>query len=709
MLLKNQSLFWKMFIPLLFTFSIVMLGLLWYIPSSTKANAEQEAINMAQSTVQQYKQIRSYYTKNVVKKVLAGSSLKPSIEHKDNPNAIPLPATMIHDLSAGMEEGGIGLSLYSKFPFPNRKDRQLADFQKKAWDELSDKGNKFYSVSTELNGQPVVRVAVPDRMTSEVCVNCHNSHPQTPKNNWRIGDLRGVLEVVVPIKTQLSAGAALGYRIVAVLIGSFIVIGFVLSVVFKRTVRDKLLSVNQTITSIAAGDFTQRIETEGKDEISVTANVINGFVSELQIAIDEINKVMSALANGDLRERVKVELQGDLASLKDATNNSLDSVEVAMSALGVVAGALGEGRFDQRMEGELKGEFQHIQVSINGAMDEVERAISEINRVMSKVADNDLSDRITTQLKGDLDRLKQAINQSIHKLGDTLLQIATNSNQVAAASGETSNAIGQISDGAQNQLHAMSQVATAVSQSGQAASDVARDTTQASICAKDSFDLVTQGQDKVEQMVEVVNGISQNSTKISKITDVISAIANQTNMLSLNAAIEAARAGEHGAGFAVVAEEVRKLAEHSASSAQNISELVNLAVKEAGNAVDTANEVRDDMDVILKSSADMDDMLRRVAAAMEQQSASTQEISSNVDSMKRVAENNAAASEEITATVIEVSRLADDVRKQVDNFALSQDGSQDSCNQQIAQYELRDRRDVNGTNPINPKWERRSY
>jgi len=708
MVLKNLSLFWKMFIPMLFVFALVMLVLSWYIPASTRANAEQEAINMAQSTVQQYKQMRSYYTKNVVKKVLAGSQLKPSIEHVGNPNAIPLPATMIHDLSAEMGKGNVSLSLYSAFPFPNRKDRQLDSFQQEAWKRLSKQENKFYSASTELDGQPVVRVAVPDRMGSQVCVGCHNSRPDTPKNDWKLGDLRGVLEVMVPIKSQLAAGASLAYSIVAVLLGAFILVGIVLALVFKRTVRDKLQSFNQTITLIASGDLKQRVEEDGQDEIAVTGKVLNGFVTKLQSAIKDINASMSALAKGDLGKRVEVELEGDLDLLKIATNNSLDSVEQAMSAISTVTAALVEGDFAQRMEGNFSGEFQVIQGSVNDSMAELERAMNEINRVMAQIANNNLSDRITVELKGELEVLKQAVNQTVTELGRTLTQIATNANQVAAASGETSTAIGQISDGAQNQLHAMSQVATALTQSGQAVSEVASDTAQASLGSQHSVDLVTGGQEKVAQMVGVVNVIAQNSTKINKITEVIGSIANQTNMLSLNAAIEAARAGEHGAGFAVVAEEVRKLAEHSANSAQEITALVDEAVREAGNAVNTADEVSNDMAAILKSSGEIDDMLRRVASAMEQQSATTQEITSNVDSMKRVAENNAAASEEITATVVEVSRLADSVRGQVSNFQLGGQGANTLLDDQTPVSEFADRRVEQNSQKLDSHWERRN-
>jgi hypothetical protein len=100
----------------------------------------------------------------------------------------PLPATLIHDLSNLLSEKDTTVGLYSKYPFPNRKDRQLDEFQQQAWDYLSANPAATFSRNEVRNGKHIVRVAVADSMTVQACVNCHNSHPASPKKDWKLGD-----------------------------------------------------------------------------------------------------------------------------------------------------------------------------------------------------------------------------------------------------------------------------------------------------------------------------------------------------------------------------------------------------------------------------------------------------------------------------------------------------------------------------------------
>jgi methyl-accepting chemotaxis protein len=449
---------------------------------------------------------------------------------------------------------------------------------------------------------------------------------------------------------------------------STVLIAMVLSWLVVNAITRPVRIMQNTISEIeGSGDYSRRVDYQSADEAGQMACAFNSMMSSLQSALSNTNQVMGAVAKGDFSRRVSVEARGDLAELKSSVNGSVDKLELTMSALSDVMQALREGNFDKRIDAKVEGEFK---LTVDQAMQAMQAMLGDIGQVMNGVSQGDLTGRVRAEGRGDLAKLKDAINASLDGLSSALKTINDNTRQVAAAANQSSTAIGQISDGAQNQMHAISQVATAVRQTAVSVTDVTSNTEAASRKSQESVAIVRDGKYKMERMVEVVNSISANSEKINKITEVIEGIANKTNLLSLNAAIEAARAGEHGRGFAVVAEEVGKLAANSASSTQEIAHLVQQAVADANRAIETVKELASDMERIESGSVEADGMLQRISAALEQQSAAVQEINANVSNLNQIGQSNAAASEEITATVVELAKIADNTRRVVGNFRI---------------------------------------
>ncbi|MFZ4503227.1 MAG: methyl-accepting chemotaxis protein [Methylovulum sp.] len=431
-----------------------------------------------------------------------------------------------------------------------------------------------------------------------------------------------------------------------------------------------LQKIQQGMQRFDSGEIAARIDYYGEDELGKISQLFNRNADMVETSLGDISQTVSAMAVGDFSRRVVATMNGDFDTVKTSVNSSVESIKITMNALNELMAALSSGSFDCAVNVNVSGDYKLAVDNSLLAMRSLQLMIDEVGKVMNAVAQGDLTQRVFTEGQGDLSKLKDNINVSLEGLVQAMRIINDNTRQVASAANQSSSAIGQISDGAQNQMHAISQVATAVRQTATSVTDVANNTEAASKNSQESVGIVRDGKLKMERMVDVVNSIAVNSEKINKITEVIEKIANKTNLLSLNAAIEAARAGEHGRGFAVVAEEVGKLAASSAESTQEIAYLVQQAVTDANRAVASVREVSVDMDKIEQGAVQTEGMLQRISAALEEQSSAVHEINANVVNLNKIAENNAAASEQITATVIELSRIADTTRKAVDKFSV---------------------------------------
>ena len=346
-IVRFSSLFWKLALPVLGIGCVILATLSFIVPGQLKQNTIDTAIHEAEKTVQQFKTVRAYYTNNVVKSVLSSDDIRPSISHKDDATAIPLPATMIHDLSELMAQEGTLLNLYSKFPFPNRSDRKLDSFQQEAWDFLNKNPDATFSREEVDGDKTYLRVAVADKMVGEACVNCHNNHGATPKTGWKLGDVRGVLEVKSDIGLQLSNGNNTVMVILGVIAAALILMLVVVAVLFRRTVGLRLMDLANRMKNIATeNDLTRRIEVKGKDEISSMSEYFNLFLNNIHSTVTEVANVSSSVADSinELSEMTNVVSQGasrqqeDTSSIASAvTEMSVTSANVNQSASNAVS------------------------------------------------------------------------------------------------------------------------------------------------------------------------------------------------------------------------------------------------------------------------------------------------------------------------------------------------------------------------------------
>jgi methyl-accepting chemotaxis protein len=244
-----------------------------------------------------------------------------------------------------------------------------------------------------------------------------------------------------------------------------------------------------------------------------------------------------------------------------------------------------------------------------------------------------------------LNKMKNNLHGVIQSIASTAVHVASaseelnsTSQQITANSEETSAQANVVSTAAQTVSQNLQTVATGAEEMGASIKEIAKNATEA---AK-----VATGAVKVAETTTLtVSKLGDSSTEIGQVIKVITSIAQQTNLLALNATIEAARAGEAGKGFAVVANEVKELAKETAKATEDISRKIEAIQTDTKAAVDAIASISGVINQI-------NDISSTIATAVEEQNATTNEMSRNVSEA-------AHSSTEITSNIGGVSQAAE--------------------------------------------------
>ncbi len=700
-------------------FPIVILGIIfsivfvWWVPNAVKNNVIEQAVTSAKQVTQQYKVLRGYYVKNIVSPTKQKNAMQFGIDHAQNPNMLPLPATMILDLSKLLEKDGVYISLYSQYPFSNRKDRTLDGFQSKAWKMLQDPKKMMTQIEKDAKGRQIIRVGVADVMSAQGCVDCHNSHPDSPKTDWKIGQTRGVLEVKQDITDELENGVLLGRLVALGVLVMMILVVFVLYLTYQKKVAKKLNIAVKVSRNMSKGKFDTEFSTDGKDEVSLFLNDLQTTQNNVGSTVNECVSVMEKMAEGDFSQRVTANVSGKLAELKEGINSSSKTINGTMSELKKMITNMRDGYFENEVTFNAKGEFHVIMDSLSCAMASVHTSITDISNVMEKMQKGEFTHRVTVEAKGDLLHLKELINNSMDSLEAAILEISNvmsaqaKGNLTQQVQGDFQGALGQLKQAindtskklneivfevisfSHNILEISSQVASgnqdlsrrtseqaeALEATSSSMEEMTATTSQNSESAKEAQKMTEEAISKAETSVAIVNqtmdsmeAISESSDQISDIITLIDSIAFQTNLLALNAAVEAARAGEHGRGFAVVASEVRSLAQKSAEASKEIKALIEdsaVKVNDGSRFVRETSKALEDMN---ESIERMGTIIVNISNSSNEQLLGITQINSAVNSMDEVTQQNTHMVEESTAAAIELKELATKMAKLMSFF-----------------------------------------
>lgn len=178
----------------------------WTVHLREAADLEAKLKQRALSLSTQIMAERKYYTSVVLPRAAElGGSVGEDYQHI--PGRFPLPATFVREVSemTAIARQGYTTNLIS--PWPINKNKGVKDqFQREAFTYLLEKPNGIYYRADTVAGMPVMRFITADRVSVQSCADCHNTHPRSPKHDFKLNDVMGGLEIVIPTDQYLKEG-----------------------------------------------------------------------------------------------------------------------------------------------------------------------------------------------------------------------------------------------------------------------------------------------------------------------------------------------------------------------------------------------------------------------------------------------------------------------------------------------------------------------
>jgi Methyl-accepting chemotaxis protein len=678
-----------------------------YINELMPRQIRYSTIKAAEIATIQIVEDRKQYTKNIIAKLKKDgiANVHPNRNYTNLDGGIPLPATFVQEVSSTINKQGVySYDLLSKWNI-NKKKNLRTDFEREAFDFLyQDKGNIFLRFM-EHNGIFTLRYATPDVAGAETCVKCHNSHDDSPKKDFKLGEVMGILVVNIPIGTMSAKTEAFFADSGD---GEFGEDTFLKTKKVFDTTLGALISGGKAPLDMEMKKFTTL---PACNDRPILAKLIearkywNTTQANLQALLDtEINSAEYIVAYDDAFTSANSTMHAinDAAALYQVESKERMSMLLKIQTLSViiVCAVIGLGwlLFARPLISFLSGLVAKLSDSseqIASAAEELSSAGQSLAQGSSEQASSLEETSASMEEMSSMTKQNAKNAEETSKLVDVCIVDAENGNKAAA---EVSNSMEEIAssskkiaeitkiiDGIASQTNALAlkagQDTSQIIKQGNSFAVVAKEVrnlaNKSMAAAKDTSVIVQSclaNTDKLENEASKNKEFNENIKKIARGIKDIETIAFQTNLLALNAAVEAVRASDNGEKFAAVTEEVGNLAKKSADAAKDTTVLIGECVQRAGEGTRIAAKCKEDTEHIVKDVKRAAVLTKEITEASAEQSEGINQVSNAVQQMDQVTQQTAATAEETASASEELAAQAQTMKEQINILAMQVDG-----------------------------------